>query len=63
MNFKIINTHISLIRSGDIIEHNGKIMTVCNKDIKYGFYGTTIFGDPYRLGNILVKKIVVIQAI
>jgi len=49
-------THISLIAAGDTILHNGKLMTVCNNNIKRGFMGITIFGDSYRLGNIPVKK-------
>lgn len=46
------NIHISTIRSGDTIEHNGRLMTVCGKDIKNDpFMGTTIFGDSYRSGH------------
>lgn len=39
--------HISTIRCGDTILHEGKIKTVCEKDIKRGFCGITIFGDSY----------------
>jgi hypothetical protein len=50
--------HISRIRSGDTIEHNGKIMTVCNNDFSYSeLMGVSIFGDCYQLGNKLVKRI------
>lgn len=46
------NVHISTIRSGDTIEHEGILRTVCAKDIKNNtFMGTTIFGDSYRLGR------------
>ena len=48
--------HISLIRNGDTIIHNGVLKTVCNKDIKSGFCGITIFGDSFRMGTILVQK-------
>ena len=53
---KIIEKHISDIRHGDTIEHNGKLMTVCNSDIKRcDFMGITIFGDSYNLGYKAVK--------
>lgn len=35
----IQDTHISIIRSGDTVLHNGKVITVCNNDIKSGFMG------------------------
>jgi putative protein kinase ArgK-like GTPase of G3E family len=62
MNSKIVATHISYIRAGDTVEHNGKIMTVCNSDIKSGFSGITLFGDSYRLGQTPVKKVVFIKS-
>ena len=45
-------THIYDIRPGDAIAFDGKIRTVCAKDIKSG-YGqmTTVFGDSYNLGH------------
>ena len=43
--------HISQVRAGDTVRHNGKEMTVCNKDLKRGFCGLTMFGDSYRLGT------------
>ena len=46
--------HISMISGGDTIIHNDKVVTVCNKDIKRGFCGITIFGDSYRMGTIPV---------
>ena len=46
--------HISTVKSGDIILHNGKPKTVGSKDIKSGFMGTTVFGDSYRLGTVPV---------
>ena len=60
---EIVETHISNIQPGDTVEHNGKLMTVCAKDIKRGgFMGTTLFGDSYRLGYLLVKKVNIIRA-
>jgi len=56
---KIKSVHISQIASGDTIEHNGKLTTVCANNIKRGgFCGDTLFGDSYRSGTILVKKVV-----
>ena len=56
---KLEPVHISRISAGDTIEYNGKLSTVCAKDIhKGGFCGTTIFGDSYRSGTRLVQKVV-----
>lgn len=59
-NLEVIEelVHISEIRNGDCIYHNGKVMTVCDKDIKAdGFHGTTIFGDSYSGGRKMVTKV------
>lgn len=48
--------HVSDIKAGDCIEHQGKLMTVCRKDIKKGFMGLSIFGDSYRLGRQCVIR-------
>ena len=61
---EVENIHISRIRSGDAILHNGKEMTVCKKDIKYdSFMGITIFGDCYRLGTLPVLRVVIKRAL
>lgn len=50
--------HISEIKSGDAIIHNGNLVTVANSDIKYcKFMGITIFGDSYNLGYKLVTRV------
>ena len=49
--------HISTIKGGDTILHNGIIMTVCEKDITSGFEGVAVFGDSYRGGAKLVKVV------
>lgn len=52
MKYTTKNVHISTIRAGDTIEHNGVLHTVCKKDIKNDpFMGITVFGDSYRLGH------------
>lgn len=48
--------HVSDIKVGDCIEHQGNLMTVCRNDIKKGFMGLTIFGDSYRLGRQYVIR-------
>ena len=63
MNFNIKEVHISEIRPGDTVEHNGAICTVCRNNIKTGgFMGRTLFGDSYRLGIDPVRKLQVLQA-
>lgn len=55
--FRFIQVHKSTIKAGDTILHNEKLMTVCSKDIKNNsFFGLTIFGDSYNMGNKLVLK-------
>lgn len=64
MKYQIKEVHISTIVPGDTVEHCGKLMTVCKKDIvKGGFMGTTIFGDSYRQGIVAVKKVIIERAI
>jgi len=59
-----IKTHIDLIMSGDIIEFNGKMTTVCANNIKSdSFIGRTIFGDSYNSGYKPVIKFLFIKPI
>ena len=56
-NYETKDVHISTIKAGDTIEHNGELLTVCNYDIRHSeFMGATLFGDSYRLGRKPVKK-------
>lgn len=55
-NYDTVNIHINMIRSGDTVLHNGELRTVCNSNIKRGgFMVTTLFGDSYRSGTLLVQ--------
>lgn len=64
MNYTIKNVHISTIKAGDTVEHNGEMMTVCNSNIKRSdLFGATLFGDSYSMGYKLVKKIEIVKAI
>jgi len=57
---KIQEVHISSIAHGDTILHiDGNVRTVSRGNIKRGFTGITLFGDSYRMGSILVKKIII----
>ena len=52
------NIHISQIRVGDTILHNGEIKTVSGSNIKKcSFMGISLFGDSYNLGYKLVTRI------
>lgn len=51
-------THITNIKSGDIVIHNGQTKTVCKNDITNDdFMGVCLFGDSYKLGNTLVEVV------
>ena len=64
MNFNIKEVHISEIRPGDTVEHNGAICTVCRNNIKTGgFMGRTLFGDSYSFGMKPVRKLQILQAL
>lgn len=55
----VVLVHISTIRPGDTIVHNGKPVTVCKNNIKRDqMMGVTVFGDSYLLGNKLVEKVI-----
>jgi hypothetical protein len=56
---KIVEVHISTILIGDsIICNDGFERTVSKVNINRGsFFGTSIFGDSYSLGRLLVKKV------
>ena len=50
--------HITDIKVGDTILHNGELKTVCANNIgRDPFMGVSLFGDSYRSGRILVDRI------
>lgn len=50
--YKCEEVHISLIKKGDTVFHNGDSKTVGENSLKYdNFGGYTLFGDPYLLGR------------
>ncbi len=52
MKYTEIKKHISEVRAGDTILHNGKIQTLSPSFIKRGgFMGDTIWGDSYHSGH------------
>jgi hypothetical protein len=53
-----IKVHISVIRIGDTVEHNGIAKTVCSSNLTYdNFNGFRLWGDSYNLGYKPVTKI------
>ena len=59
VNYQTKDVNINTIKIGDVIEHNGKLQTVCKADIKRdGFMGTTLFGDSYNINTKPVKVLV-----
>ncbi|WWQ13072.1 hypothetical protein MM5_049 [Morganella phage vB_Mm5] len=54
---KQTQVHISKVKPGDTVLHNGELLTVCAKNITNGFMGTCIFGDSYRSGTKLVTLV------
>ena len=59
MNKQIEEVNITQITIGDTVIHEGKAMTVGKENIKYdSFTGRTLFGDSYRLGTVLVKRVI-----
>jgi hypothetical protein len=55
----IKKTHISEIKAGDLIFHEGLVRTVSIPNIKRKtFMGDTVFGDSYRSGYKLVDRVV-----
>lgn len=62
MNYRIQLRHKDTIAVGDIIERDGKLVTVCRKDITTGFMGVCLFGDSYRLGHRPVRMAVLKNA-
>ena len=52
--------HISTIRQGDTILHNGELITVSRDYIKRDpFMGLTLYGDSYNLGYKPVIKVII----
>lgn len=58
-DIEIEKVHISLIRASDTVFHEGKVKTVCKKNLKHDtFMGHTLFGDSYMLGRKPVWRVV-----
>lgn len=57
--YQIAPTHIDLIRPGDTVLVDGHLKTVCRGDVRKGFTGTTLWGDCYLLGTLLVQRAII----
>ena len=59
MSHTIKSMHISMIRPGDTIMHDGVMKTVSGTDMKRDpCMGKTLFGDSYSLGHKLVQVVI-----
>ena len=57
--YDIIEVNIKDVKAGDLILFNNEIKTVNKKDIHFSeFMGISIFGDNFKCGHKLVKKII-----
>ncbi len=60
--FKEVPTHISEIRVGDLVNHQGEVRTVCKSNMhKCPSMGHLLFGDSYSIGTVLVKRLVYVK--
>jgi hypothetical protein len=49
--------HVALIRPGDAVLFDGKMRTVCRKDLhRDDLMGVTLWGDSFRLGTVPVLR-------
>jgi len=56
---EIQKTHISLVRAGDTVFHDGKVKTVCPGNLTYDtFMEHRLFGDSYILGRKPVQRVI-----
>lgn len=55
---QLVDKHITDIKPGDTVLHNGQVCTVSASNLSRGdFMGALLFGDSYSLGN---KPVIVI---
>jgi|GEM_PF-2021692 len=63
IKFTVTQKHISLIQAGDYVVVEGELQGVGRKDLQTGgFMGTTLFGDSYRGGRVLVDVATIYKA-
>lgn len=56
---RIVDCHISQIKPGETVEHEGQLRTVSKRNIGWTeFFGTSLFGDNYQLGTLKVRKVI-----
>lgn len=60
----IVDCHVADIKQGDTIVHEGRVRTVCLKDLgRTALLGRTVFGDSYKAGHKPVQKVVIERAL
>lgn len=63
MKTSIVNCHISEVRQGDTIIHDGAMRTVSGNNIKRcPLMRKSLFGDSYELGTKPVQKVIIHKA-
>ena len=56
--YKIVQVHIQTIKVSDTVIYNGKMHTVCGKDLgSDNGMGYTLFGDSFKLGTVPVSLV------
>ena len=64
MTWPTSEVHISQIRPGDTVIHNGKEMTVSHNNITHcSFMGKALFGDTYKSGTKPVVRVEIQRAL
>jgi hypothetical protein len=57
-NATVEEVHISAVRVGDTVIHNGHLKTVSRSSLgSDGLFGVTLWGDSYRAGSAFVKRV------
>ena len=63
MKYSIKEVHISTIKVGDTVEHNGELKTVDRESMgREPLMGPTLWGDSYMMGHKPVKKAIIHRA-
>lgn len=58
-DYDVVEVHIRFIKAGDTVLHDGKLQTVSSNNMSFDqLMGRAIFGDCYKSGHQLVKKVI-----
>lgn len=63
-HWPIEEIHISEVRVGDVVVHEGKERTVCANNLKSDlFFDKLLFGDSYHIGRKPVQRLKIERAL